>query len=139
MSGRMALRNSPSGTLDRILRRNLARRGSITLIREFLPSSADIVLREQLGGQIEVNAAGTAGDGGTIAACNAAHRYPPRAARERRLWRVVLATANWSILFVVALLQIDDLTLARTADEYHRKTVVVRVGERVKPFRKARR
>jgi hypothetical protein len=47
--------------------------------------------------------------------------------------------ASWSILLVVALLQVDDLALARAADQDHREAVDGGVSERVQAVQEAGR
>ena len=95
-------------------------------------------LREKLGGQIEIDAARTP-----------RHRRPDRPRQadadvrgmqhaERRLAEG-LGDRQLVHLFIVALLQVDDLALGRAADQDHRKAVGRGVGQRRQAVEKAGR
>ena len=109
--------------------------GSTTLISDFLPGLRVDALGEQLRGQIEVDAARAAGHGGADGARDAdadvlGVQHAEGGLAER------LGDGELVHLLVVALLQVDDLALARAADEDHREAVGGGMGERVRPFRK---
>ncbi len=85
-------------------------------------------LREQFAWQVEIDAAWTTGHGSADGACHADADVGGVQHAERRL-------AEWPgnrqlvHLFVVALLQIHDLALGRTADQDHRKAVRRGIGQ----------
>ena len=103
--------------------------GSTTLISERLAGRGVHRLREQLGRQVEVDAARTARHRGADGARDADADVFGVQHAERRLAQR-LGDRELVHLLVVALLQVDDLALARAADEDHREAVGRRVGER---------
>jgi hypothetical protein len=108
------------------------------LIRD-LPAGFGIhALGEEFRRQVEVHAARPAGHGGANGACNAdadvlGVQHAVCGLGDRFGHRKLVH------LLVVALLQVDDLALARAADEDHRETVDGGMGQRVEPVQKARR
>jgi hypothetical protein len=86
-------------------------------------------LREQLGRQVEVDAAGAAGQGRADRACDAHADVLCMQHAERGLAQR-LGDRKLVHLLVVALLQVDDLALARAGDQDHREAVGGGVGQR---------
>ena len=116
-------------TRDGVGRRNLRRCG-IDDLDERLGSRVRVDrLREQFGRQIEIDAARATGHRGTDRARHADADVRGMQHAERRLTEG-LGNRQLVHLFVVALLQIDDLALGRAADQDHRKAVGRRIGQR---------
>ncbi len=113
---------------DRGGRRNLRRRRVDDLDERFLSGLCVDHLREQFARQIEIDAAGTTGDRGADRARHADADVRGVQHAERRLAER-LGNRQLVHLFVVALLQVDDLTLGRPADQDHRKAVGRRIGQ----------
>ena len=86
-------------------------------------------LGEQLGRQVEIDAAGPARHGGADRARHADADIGGVQHAERGLAQR-LGDGELVHLLVVALLQVDDLALARAADQDHREAVRGRVGQR---------
>jgi hypothetical protein len=106
--------------LDRVGRGQLARRRVDDLDQRALARRRVDRLREELGREVEVDAAGTAGDGRADRARDAdADVFGMQDAKRCLAER--LGDRELVHLLVVALLQVDDLALARAADEDHRK------------------
>ena len=115
--------------LDRVGRRDLARRRIDDLDERALAGRGVHRLREELGREIEVDAAGTARHCRADRARDAdADVFGVEHAKRRLAQR--LGDRELVHLLVVALLQVDDLALARAADQDHREAVGRRVGER---------
>ena len=115
--------------LHGVRRRDLARR-RIDHLDQRLPSRFRVHrLREQLGRQVEIDAARTAGDGSADRPRHA-HADVLGVQDPERGLGVRPGDGELVHLLVVALLQVDDLALARAADEDHRKAVGGGVGER---------
>ena len=93
-------------------------------------------LREQLGRQIEIDAARTAGNGRADRARHADADVCGMQHAEGRLAQR-LGDRQLVHLLVIALLQVDDLTLGRAADQNHRKAVGGGIGERAQTVEKA--
>ena len=86
-------------------------------------------LSEQLARQIEIDAARTTGHRGADRARDADADVRGMQHAERRLAER-LGDRQLVHLFVVALLQVDDLALGRAADQDHRKAVGRGIGQR---------
>ena len=115
--------------LDRLRRRNLRRRGIDNLDQRLLALLCSDHLTEQLGRQIEIDAARTArhrGADGTRQADADICRM------ENAVGRLAQRLGDGELvhLLVIALLQIDDLALGRARDQDHRKTIGRGMGER---------
>ena len=95
-------------------------------------------LREQLGRQIEIDAARTARDRGADRARQADADVRGMQHAEGRLAER-LGDRQLVHLLVVALLQVDDLALGRAADQDHRKAVGRGIGQRGQAVEKAGR
>ena len=93
-------------------------------------------LREQLGRQIEIDAARTAGHGRADRARHADADVGGMQHAEGRLAER-LGDRQLVHLLVVALLQVDDLALGRAADQDHRKAVGRGIGQRGQTVEKA--
>ncbi len=95
-------------------------------------------LREQLGREVEVHAAGPARD---RRADGAGDADADVFGVEHAIGGLAQGLGDRELvhLLVVALLQVDDLALARAADEDHREAVGRRVGERGQAVEEARR
>ena len=115
--------------LHGVRRGNLARRRIDDLDKRILRGVRVHRLREQLRRQVEIDAAGTPGKSGTN---RARHADSDVLGVENPECSFGVRPRNGELihLLVVALLQVDDLALARAADEDHRKAVGGRVGER---------
>src|SRR5713101_4692165 len=100
--------------LDRVGRRNLGRRRVDDLDERFLACFRIHDLREQFGRQVEINAARTAGHGGPDSARHADADVCGMQHAEGRLAEG-LGDRQLVHLFIVALLQVDDLALGRAA------------------------
>ena len=116
------------GALHRVLGRDLARRRIDHLDQRFLAGFRVHGLSEQLGRQVEVDAARAAGDGGTDGARDAhtdvlGVQHAEGGLGER------LGDGQLVHLLVVTLLQVDDLALAGAADEDHREAIGGGVGQ----------
>ncbi len=122
--------------LHGVRRRDLAWRGIDHLDQRVLPGFRVDRLREQLGRQVEIDAARAAGDRGADRARHADADVLGVQDAERGLG-VRPGDGELVHLLVVALLQIDDLALARAADEDHREAVGGGVGERRQSVEKA--
>ena len=108
--------------LDRLLRRDLRRRRIDDLDQRLLAGPSLHDLAEQLGRQIEVDAAGTARDRGADRARDTNADVGRVQHAERRLAER-LGDRELVHLLVVALLQVDDLALGRARDQDHREAV----------------
>ena len=95
-------------------------------------------LAEQLGRQVEIDAAGTARHRGADRASNADADVRRMQDAERRLGER-LRHRELVHLLVVALLQVDDLALGGARDQDHREAVGGGVGERGQAVEKAGR
>ena len=93
-------------------------------------------LREKLGRQIEIDAAGTTGNGGADRARHADADVRGMQHAEGRLAER-LGDGQLVHLFIIALLQVDDLALGRAADQDHRKAVGRGIGQRRQTVEKA--
>jgi hypothetical protein len=93
-------------------------------------------LREQLGRQIEIDAARTTGNRRADRARDADADVGGMQHAEGRLAER-LGDRQLVHLFVVALLQVDDLALGRAADQDHRKAIGRGIGERRQAVEKA--
>ena len=122
--------------LHGVRRRDLARRRIDDLDQRLLPRFRVDRLREQLGRQVEIDAARTAGESGTDRPRHA-HADVLGVQDPERGLGVRPRDGELVHLLVVALLQVDDLALARAADEDHRKAVGGGVGERRQSVEKA--
>ena len=129
ISGRFALLSRSSARLHSVRRRDLARRRIDDLDQRLLPGFRVDRLREQLGRQVEIDAAGAAGQRGADRARDAHADVLGMQHAERGLGER-LGDGELVHLLVVALLQVDDLALARAADEDHREAVGGGVRER---------
>ena len=124
--------------LDRGGRRKLRRR-RIDHLDQRLPAGLGIHhLAEQLGRQIEIDAARPARHRGADRARDADADIGGMQHAERRLAQR-LGDGELVHLLVVALLQVDDLALGRAADQDHRKAVRRGVGERRQAVQEAGR
>ena len=115
--------------LDRIGRRNLRRRSIDHFHQRFLAGLRVHHLTEQFCGQIEIDAARTAGHRGADRARKTNADIGRMQHPERRLAQR-LGNRELIHLFIVALLQVDDLAFGRTGDQDHRETVGSGVRER---------
>ncbi len=122
---------------NRVRRRDLARRRIDDLDQRPLPCFRIDGLREKLRRQVEVDAARTAGESSTDRPRHA-HADVLGVQDPERGLGVRLGDRELVHLLVVALLQVDDLALARAADQDHRKAVGGGVGERRQSVEKAR-
>ena len=95
-------------------------------------------LREQLGRQVQVDAARAAGHRGADGARDAHADVLGMQHAEGRLAQR-LGDGQLVHLFVVALLQVDDLALGRAADQDHREAVGGGVGQRRQAVQEAGR
>ena len=124
-------------TLDGGRRRDLGRSRVDHLDQRLLSGLGIHDLTEQLGRQIEIDPAGTARHRG-------ADRARQRDADVLRMQHAVgrltqrLGDRELVHFFVVALLQVDDLTFGRAADQDHRKAVGRGVGQRGEAIEKTR-
>ena len=124
--------------LHRFRRRDLARRGVHHLDQRILPGRGVDALGEKFRRQVEVDASGAPRHGGADGARNAdadvlGVQHAERGLRDRP------GDGELVHLLVVALLQVDDLALARAADEDHREAVDGGVRERVEAVEEAGR
>ena len=124
--------------LDRIGRRNLRRRRVDHFHQRFLPGLRVHHLTEKFCGQIEIDAARTARHRGADRARKTDADVGGVQHAERRLAQR-LGDGELIHLFIVALLQVDDLALGRAGDQDHRKAVGGGVGERGQAVEKAGR
>ena len=115
--------------LDRVRRRNLRRRRVDHLDQRLLAGLRIHDLAEQLGRQIEIDAAGTARHRGADRARHADADVGGMQHAEGRLAQR-LGDGELVHLLVVALLQVDDLALGRARDQDHREAVGRGVRER---------
>ena len=115
--------------LDRGRGGDLGRRRIDHLDQRFPPGFGVHHLAEQFGGQIEIDAAGTARDRGADRARKADADIGGVQHAECRLAER-LCDRELVHLFIVALLQVDDLALRRTGDQDHREAVGGGVRER---------
>ena len=124
--------------LHRIGRGDLARRGIDDLDQRLLAGLRVQGLREQLGRQVQVHAAGAPGQRGADGAGDA---HADVLGVQHAEGRLAQRPGDRELvhLFVVALLQVDDLALARAADQDHREAVGRRVGQRREAVQEARR
>ena len=124
--------------LDRVGRRDLRRR-RVDHLDQRLPAGLRVHhLAEQLGRQIEIDAARTARHRGADRARHADADVGGMQHAERRLAER-LGDGELVHLLVVALLQVDDLALGRARDQDHREAVGGGVGERGQAVEEARR
>ena len=115
---------------------NLRRRRIDHLDQRLLPGLRVHHLTEQLGRQIEIDAARTPGDGGADRARDADADVGGMQHAERRLAER-LGDGELVHLLVVALLQVDDLALGRAARSGSSgKQLVVALASAVRPLRK---
>ena len=122
----------------RLGRGQLARRRVDDLDQRPLAGFGRHGLREQLGRQVEVDAARAARQRRTDRAGHADADVLRVQHPEGRLAQR-LGDGQLVHLLVVALLQVDDLALGRTADEDHREAVGGGVGQRRQAVQEARR
>ena len=122
--------------LHGVRRRDLARRRIDHLDQRILPRFRVDGLREQLGRQVEIDAARTAGESSADRPRHA-HADVLGVQDPERGLGVRPGDGELVHLLVVALLQVDDLALARAADEDHRKAVGGGIGERRQSIQKA--
>ena len=115
---------------------NLRRRRVDHLHERFLPGLGVHHLTEKLGGQVEIDAPRTAGHGRADRARQANADVRCMQHSEGRLTKR-LGDRQLVHLFVVALLQVDDLTFGRAGDQDHREAVGRGVGERGQAVEKA--
>ncbi len=123
---------------DRRGRGYLRRRGVDHLDQRLLAGLGVHHLAEQLGRQIEIDAARTSRDRGADRARQPDADVGGVQHAERGLAQR-LGDRELVHLFIVALLQVDDLALRRARDQDHRKTVGGGVGERGEAVEEARR
>ena len=95
-------------------------------------------LGEEFGRQVEIDAAGSAGDGGADGARDGDADVGGVEDAEGGLAEG-LGDGELVHLLVVALLQVDDLALRGAADQDHREAVRGRVGQRDEAVEEARR
>ena len=124
--------------LDRIRRRNLRRRRVDHLDQRLGAGLGVHHLAEQLGRQVEIDAARTARHRGADRARDADADVGGVQHAEGRLAQR-LGDGELVHLLVVALLQVDDLALGRARDQDHREAVGGGVGERGQAVEEARR
>ena len=129
MSGRLAPLSRSSARLHGVRRRDLARRRIDHLDQRFPAGCRVHGLREQLGRQVEVDAARAAGDGGADGARDA-HADVLGVQHAEGGLAQRLGDGQLVHLLVVALLQVDDLALAGAADQDHREAIGGGVGQR---------
>jgi hypothetical protein len=122
--------------LDRIRGRDLRRRGVDHLDQRFLACVGIHHLTEQLGRQIEIDAAGTTGHCGADRAGEADTDVGRMQHAERGLTQR-LGDRELIHFLVVALLQVDDLALGRAGDQDHREAVGGGMGQRRKAVEEA--
>ena len=103
--------------------------GSMTLTSDLAAGLRVHHLSEQFARQIEIDAARTTGNRCADRARHADADVRGMQHAERRLAER-LGNRQLVHLFVVALLQVDDLALGRAADQDHRKAVGRRIGQR---------
>ena len=129
ISGRLAPFSTSSARLTASGAGICAGAGSMTLTSDLAPALASMTWREQLGRQVEIDAAGAARDGRADGACHADADVGGVQHAEGGLAQR-LGDGELVHLLVVALLQIDDLALGRARDQDHREAVGGGVGER---------
>ena len=124
--------------LDGGRRGNLSRRRVDDLDQRLRAGIRIHDLSEQLGRQIEIDAARTPRDS---RADRARHANADVCGMQHAEGRLAERLGNGELVhfFVVALLQIDDLALGRAADQDHRKAVGGGVGQRSQAVEKAGR
>ena len=123
--------------LDGGRRGNLLRRGVDHLDERLVALFRGHDLREELRRQIEIDAAGTARARGANGARDADADILRMEHAERSLAER-LGDRELIHFFVVALLQVDDLTLGGAGDQDHRETVGGGVGQRGQAIEEAR-
>ncbi|MNK97059.1 hypothetical protein D3C87_1173740 [compost metagenome] len=126
------------GTVDRVRCRELAR-GRVHHLDQRLAATLGFHrLAQQIGRQVQVHTAGTARHGGADGTRDT----------DTNVFSVQHAEGSLGVrtgysqlvhLFVVTLLQIDDLALARAADQNHREAVGGRIRQRRQPVQEAGR
>ena len=126
------------GALDRFGRRNLGRRRVDHFYKRLLSRLRIHHLSEQLGRQVEIDATGTARHRGADRA-RQTDTYVLRVQHAECRLAQRLGDGELIHLFVVALLQVDDLALRRTRHQDHREAVGGGVSERGQAVEKARR
>ena len=129
ISGRLALFRRSSARVTAAGAGIWAGAGSMTLTSDFGSGLRVDHLREQFARQIEIDAARTTGNRCADRARHADADVRGMQHAERRLAER-LGNRQLVHLFVVALLQVDDLALGRAADQDHRKAVGRRIGQR---------
>ena len=129
ISGRLALFSTSSARLTASGAGICAGAASMTLTSDFCAGLGVHHLAEQLGRQIEIDAARTARHRGADRARHADADVGGMQHAERRLAER-LGDRELVHLLVVALLQVDDLALGRARDQDHREAVGRGVGER---------
>ncbi|SPA43029.1 protein of unknown function [Cupriavidus taiwanensis] len=127
-----------NGAVDRIRCGQLARRRIHHLDQRLLALFGFQRLAQQLGRQVQVHAARAARHGGANGTRDADADVLRVQHAERRLG-VRTGDGQLVHLFVVTLLQVDDLALARAADQDHREAVGGGMRQRRQPVQEARR
>ena len=129
ISGRLALFSTSSARLTARGGGDLRRR-RVDHLDQRLPAGLGVHhLAEQLGRQVEIDAAGTARDGGADGAGESDADVGGMQHAERRLAER-LGDRELIHLLIVALLQVDDLALGGAGDQDHREAVGGGVGKR---------
>ena len=122
--------------LHGVRRRDLARCRIDDLDQRILPRFRVDGLREQFRGQVEIHAAGPAGERSPERPRHAHSNVLGVQDAERGLG-VRPGDGELVHLLIVTLLQVDDLALARAADQDHREAVGGGIGERRQAVEKA--
>ena len=138
ISGRLAAFSTSSARLTAAGPGNCAGAASTTFTSDLAPASALMTWREQLGRQVEIDAARTAGHGGA----DGAREADADVLRvQHAIGRLAQGLGDGELvhLLVVALLQVDDLALRRARDQDHREAVGGGMGERRQAVQEARR
>ncbi len=138
ISGFFAWLQQVERALDRVGCRNLLRRRIDDLDQRGAAGGRVDALRKEFGRQVEVHAARAARHGRANRARDADTDVFGVQHAESRLGHR-LGDRELVHLFVVALLQVDDLALARAADQDHREAVDGGVRERVEAVQEAGR
>ena len=138
ISGRLALFSTSSARFTAVGGRDLRRRRVDHLDQRLAAGLGVHHLAEQLGRQVEIDAARPPGDGSADGARHADADVGSVQHAERRLAQR-LGDGELVHLLVVALLQIDDLALGGAGDQDHREAVGGGVRQRGEPVEEARR